>query len=93
MEVRHAGRNLLTTHPPAAYPGLLVVRPGPEWRVSVIVPQDGQVIEARGGELTYSYRTVDGGRAEGFELLPGDRALLSRSGLSHALVEWRIERA
>ena len=92
MEVRLAGRNLLTTHPSEAYPGLIVWR-GAGWALGVIVPDDGQVIEARGGEQTYAYDTVDGGHAEGFELRPGDRAILARSGLRHALVEWRIERA
>ena len=30
-----AGRNLLTTHGPADYPGLLVVKPGADWDVFV----------------------------------------------------------
>lgn len=87
------GRNLVTTHGPESYPGLLVVKPGPDWQVWVIVPEDGQTVRAVGGERTYGYETVDGGRAEGFELRAGDRATLVRSGLPFSLVEWRIERA
>jgi hypothetical protein len=87
------GRNLLTPHDPESYPGLLVVRPGPRWEVCVIVPNDGETIVGRGGEETYAYATVGGGRAGGFSLRPGDRATLLRSGLSHSMVEWRIERA
>ena len=86
-------RNVLTTHDPSAYEGVLVVRPGPQWEPWVIVPNDGQTIVARGGEKTYGYETIDGGRAVGFELRPGDRATLVRSGLPYAFVEWRIERA
>jgi hypothetical protein len=70
-----------------------VVKPGLDWQVWVIVPEDGQTVRAVGGERTYGYETVDGGRAEGFELRAGDRATLVRSGLPFALVEWRIERA
>lgn len=92
VETRVGGRNVLTPHGPDGYPGLLVVRPGPEWKVCVIVPEDGQTILARGGEKTYSYQTVDGGRAEGFELQPGDEATLVRSGLPFSMVEWRIRR-
>jgi hypothetical protein len=87
-----AGRNLLTPHAPDHYPGLLVVKPGPEWDTYVIVPEDGQTVSALGGEKVYGYETVDGGRAEGFELAPGERATLVRSGLPFALVEWQIER-
>ncbi len=87
------GRNLLTRHEAAGYGGLLVVKPGPLWSVSVIVPEEGQTIEARGGETVYAYETVDGGRAEGFELGPGDQATLIRAGLPHSFVEWRVERA
>jgi len=87
-----SARNLLTPHGPGSYPDLLVVKPGPEWDTFVIVPQDGQTILALGGEKVYGYETVDGGRAEGFELGRGDRATLVRSGLSFSLVEWRIER-
>lgn len=89
---RQAGRNLLTPHGPERYPGLRVVKPGPEWETFVIVPEDGQTVHALGGEKTYGYETVDGGRAEGFELARGERATLARSGLPFALVEWRIER-
>lgn len=87
------GRNLVTPHGPKLYPGLLVVRPGPEWTVAVIVPETGQTIVARGGERLYGYQTVDGGCAQGFELQEGDRATLVRSGLPFALAEWRVERA
>ena len=69
-----------------------VVKPGPEWDTFVIVPEDGQTLRAIGGEKVYGYQTIDGGRAEGFELQAGDSATLVRSGLSYALVEWRIER-
>ena len=92
-ETFRSGRNLLTTHGPDAYPGLLVVKPGPDWDVFVIVPEDGATVEARGGEKVYAYATVDGGSADGFELRPGDRATLSRSGLPYSLVEWIVERA
>jgi hypothetical protein len=92
-ESYRAGRNLLTTHPPEAYPGLLVVEPGPQWDVRVIVPDDGATVVARGGEKLYAYDTVDGGHADGFELHPGDRATLVRSGLPFSLVEWRVERS
>jgi len=92
METLRGGRNVLTTHGPDAYPGLLVVKPGPQWQAWVIVPEDGQTITARGGERTYSYETVDGGRAQGFQLQAGDQATLSRSGLPFAMVEWRILR-
>ena len=86
-------RNLVTPHRPDAYPGLLVVRPGPDWGVAVIVPDVGQTIHARGGERAYPYETVDGGNAQGFELGPGDLATLVRAGLRFAFVEWRVERA
>jgi hypothetical protein len=87
------GRNLLTPHDPEAYEGLLVVKPGPLWSVSVIVPEEGQTIRACGGEKVYGYETVDGGEAQGFELATGDRATLVRAGLPHSFVEWRVERA
>ena len=86
-------RNLMTPHGVDDYPGLLVVRPGPGWDMAVIVPKDGDTIVGRGGELSYSYDTMDGTHAEGFNLRVGDRATLVRSGLPHFLVEWRIERA
>jgi len=92
-ETFHSGRNLLTPHGPERYPGLLVVKPGPAWEVFVIVPEDGATIVARGGEKVYAYETFDGGRADGFELRPGDQATVRRSGLPYALVEWRVERA
>jgi hypothetical protein len=87
-----SGRNLLTPHGPEKYPGLLVVKPGPEWDTFVIVPEDGSTIRACGGEKTYGYETVDGGRAHAFELEPGDRATLVRSGLPFAFAEWKVER-
>jgi hypothetical protein len=92
-ETFRSGRNLLTPHGPEAYPGLLVVKPGPAWDVFVIVPADGAAIFARGGEKVYAYETVDGGRADGFELRAGDRAKLQRSGLPHELVLWSIDRS
>jgi len=61
--------------------------------MAVIVPNEGDTIVARGGELNYSYDTVDGAHAQGFRLRSGDRATLVRAGLPHAFVEWRIERA
>ena len=88
-----SARNLLTTHGPEAYPGLHVVKPGAEWDVFVIVPEDGATVVARGGERVYGYATVDGGYADAFELGPGDRATLARSGLPYSLVEWSVERA
>ncbi len=87
------GRNLVTRHEPDDYDGLLVVRPGSLWTIKVIVPEDGQTIRARGGEKMYPYETVDGGRAQGFELALGDRATLVRSGLPYSFVEWRVVRA
>lgn len=93
VETYKAGRNLLTTHGPESYPGLLVVKPGHDWEVFVIVPEDGSTVVARGGERVYAYETVDGGRADAIELRPGDRATLVRSGLPFSLVEWRVERA
>jgi hypothetical protein len=87
-----AGRNLVTTHGPEGYPGLLVVKPGAAWDIFVIVPEDGATIVAQGGEKIYAYDTVDGGHADGFELRAGDRATLVRSGLPFSLVEWRVER-
>lgn len=87
-----SGRNLLTPHGPEAYPGLRVVKPGPEWDTFVIVPPDGATIVARGGEKIYAYETVDGGRAQGFELRAGERATLIRSDLPFALVEWKVAR-
>jgi hypothetical protein len=72
---------------------LLVVKPGPGWHVSVIVPNDGETIVALGGERIYGYDTVDGGHADSILLGPGDRATLLRSGLPFALAEWSIARA
>lgn len=92
-ETYRGGRNLLTIHGPEGYPGLVVVKPGPGWKVFVILPEDGATIIARGGETVYAYRTVDGGHADGFELNPGDRATLVRSGLPFSMVEWTVERA
>jgi hypothetical protein len=70
-----------------------VVKPGEEWEVFVIVPEDGAGFVARGGEKVYGYETIDGGRADAFELRAGDRATMARSGLPFSLVEWRVERA
>ncbi len=92
-ETYRGGRNLLTTHTAEDYPGLLVVRPGSAWRSSIIVPEEGDTVVARGGEKVYAYDTVDGGHADGFELSAGDRATLVHSDLPFFLVEWRIERA
>jgi hypothetical protein len=92
VEVVRGGRNVLTIHSAESYPELLVVRPG-EWDLCLIVPKDGQTFVARGGEKVYAYETVDGGRAQGFELRPGDRATLVRSDLPFCFAEWRIERA
>jgi hypothetical protein len=93
VEILRGGRNLVTPHDAADYPGLLVVRPGPEWRVGVIVPEVGQTIVGRGGERLHAYQTIDGGDAQGFTLARGDQATLVRDGLPHAFVEWRLERA
>jgi hypothetical protein len=93
VEIYRAGRNLVTTHGPDQYSGLLVTKPGATWDVFVIVPEDGATVVAQGDEKIYGYDTVDGGHADGFELRPGDRATLVRSGLPYSLVEWRIERA
>lgn len=92
-EVVRSGQNLLTPHPPERYPGHLVVKPGPEWEVWVIVPEPGATLLAHGGEKTYAYETVDGGHAQGFELRAGDRARLARTGLPFAFAEFEIERA
>jgi hypothetical protein len=93
VETVRGARNLVTPHPPDAYADRLVVKPGPGWKLFIIVPEDGQTLLARGGEEAYGYVTVDGGRAQGFTLRPGDRATIVRSSLPHAFVEWRIERA
>ena len=69
------------------------MKPDPRWGPWVIVPELGQTIEARGGETTHSYETVDGGEAHGFLLAPGDRATLMQSELPFAFVEWRISRS
>jgi hypothetical protein len=92
VEVVRGGRNVLTSHSAESYPGVLVVRPG-EWDLSLIVANDGQTFVALGGEKVYPYETVDGGRAQGFELRPDDRATLVRSDLPFCFAEWRIERA
>jgi hypothetical protein len=93
METLRGGRNLVTPHAAEGYAGLLVVRPGPEWQVGVIVPEVGQTIVGRGGERLYSYRTIDGASADGFTLEAGDRATLVCAGLDHSFAEWRLERA
>lgn len=91
-EVLVGGRNLLTPHAAAAYPGVRVISPG-EWDERLIVASEGQTIVALGGERAYAYETVDGGRAEGFVLEAGDRATLVRAGLPFELAAWRIARA
>jgi hypothetical protein len=93
FEILQGSRNVVTAHPPQAYPGLLVVKPGPLWSVFVIVPEVGQTIVGQGGEKTYAYETVDGGRADALELQAGDRATLVRADLPFCLCEWRVERA
>ncbi len=93
QETYVGARNLVTEHPAERYPGLTVVKGGPAWNVWVICLQDGETLTARGGEQACGYQTVDGGRAQGFALLAGDRATLVRSGLPHAFVEWRVERS
>lgn len=84
-------RNLLTPHAPDSYPGVRVLRLG-RWKEGLIVPEVGQTIVALGGEKARSYETVDGGRAEGFVLRPGDRATLLARDLPFCLAEWRIVR-
>jgi hypothetical protein len=86
------GRNVLTPHDAERYPGLRVIRPG-EWDMALIIPDEGQTIVALGGETLYPYETVDGGRAEGFNLAPGDLARMVRKGLPYEMAEWRLERA
>jgi hypothetical protein len=93
VETVRGARNLVTPHPPDSYPGILVVKPGPGWKLWIIVPGEGQTIAALGGEEAYAYVTVDGGRGQAFQLRAGDRATIVRSALPHAFVEWRIERA
>ncbi len=85
-------RSVVTPHAPERYPGIQVVRPGPQWDVAVIVPKVGDTIVGIGGEETYPYRTPDGAEAQGFNLRAGDRATLVRSDLPHSMVEWRIVR-
>lgn len=92
VEVVRGGRNVLTRHDADSYPGLRVIRPG-QWDLSLIVPKAGQGFVALGGEKVYAYETVDGGRAEGFELRPGDRATVVSLDLPFSFAEWRIERA
>lgn len=92
VEILRGGANVLTTHGVGDYPGLLVVQ-SPGWQVRVIVPEDGQTIEARGGEALYAYELPNGVAAAGFTLAAGDRATRVRSDLPHSLSEWRLERA
>lgn len=92
VEIVRGGRNVLTSHDAESYPGLLVVRPG-QWEMSLIVPKAGQGFVALGGEKVYAYETIDGGRAKGFELGPGDRATVVAVDLPFSFAEWRIERA
>lgn len=86
------GRNVLTPHGVECYPGLRVIQPG-EWDMALIIPDEGQTLEALGGETLYPYETIDGGRAEGFLLAPGDRARMVRKGLPYEMAEWHLEHA
>jgi hypothetical protein len=92
-ETYRAGRNLLTPHPAHAYPGLRVIKPGPQWSCWLIVPGDGQTVIACGGERILAYRTPSGVSAAGFELQTGDRARMLAWDLPASLVDWEIERA
>jgi hypothetical protein len=88
-----SGRNFLTPHPAEAYPGLRVVKPGPQWSASLIVPADGQTVIGRGGERLLAYATPSGARAAGFELAAGDEARMVEWDLPASLVEWEVSRA
>ena len=90
VETFRGGRNLLTPHPPAAYPGIRVVRPGPRWPVALIVPADGQTVTGLGGEYLLAYVTPSGLAAQGFELGAGDRARMVAWGLPGSLVDWAV---
>lgn len=87
-----AGRILLTPHPAESYPGVRVIRPGPQWVLGLIVAEHGQSFVASGGERVYAYETAGSVRAQGFELYPGDRATRLCSDPPGFLAEWRIER-
>jgi len=93
IERYRAGRNLMTPHGAAAYPGLRVIKPGPGWSGWLIVPGDGQTVVARGGERVLAYRAISGPEAAGFVLAAGDRARMVAWDLPASLVEWEIERA
>lgn len=93
VERYRSGRNFLTPHPADAYPGLRVLKPGPEWRSWLIVPADGETVIGRGGERLLAYATPSGVRAEGFELRAGDRAHMMAWDLPASLVEWEVARA
>ena len=93
VERHRSGRNLQTPHPAEAYPGLRVVKPGPQWSTSLIVPADGQTVIGRGGERVLAYVTPSGVRAAGFELRAGDRARMVAWDLPASLVEWEVTRA
>ncbi len=92
-ETYRAGLHLVTVHPPESYPGLRVVRCGPQWLIWLILAQVGATVTARGGEQMYGYVTPEGVRADEFVLRAGDRATVVREGLPASLVEWRVERA
>ena len=92
-ERHRSGRNFMTPHDAAAYPGLRVIKPGPLWSGSLIVPGDGQTILARGGEHVLAYATPSGEHAAGFVLRAGDRARMVAWDLPASLVEWEIDRA
>ncbi len=86
-----AACHLATPHQVGDYPGLLVVAV-PGWSQRVIVIDDGQTIEARGGEYAPGYELPDGLRVDELRLSPGDRATRVRA-LPRHLAEWRVERA
>lgn len=91
METFCGGANLSTPHPADSYSGVRVVSVE-RWSYQVIIPQDGQVLTACGGEQLAAYRMADGVEAQGFVLKPGDRATRLRSNLPRGLCEWRVER-
>jgi len=92
VDVVRGSINLYTPHRSTAYPGIMVVRPGPQWTEGLMVPEEGQTIVALGGEHAYGYTTPAGGVAQEIVLESGDRATLLKVGLPHYLGEWRVER-
>jgi hypothetical protein len=93
VEVVVSGRNLHTEHPGEAYPGIRSIRPGPEWRVTILCPRAGQSFTALGGERNHAYETANGAKADALTLSAGDHATLVREDLPGLLGEWRVERA